>query len=130
MRWSVVSRPTRVAVNRKLPVAFTLPPNTGSPGALSTGSDSPVSIDSSTADVPSTTSPSTAIRSPGRTMTMSPRCTSATGTSISEPSRTTRAVRGWRLMSRLIASDVRPRARDSSTRPSSTRAMIAAATSK
>ncbi len=51
---------------------FTLPPNTIDPGAFSTGSDSPVSIDSSTADAPSTTSPSTGIRSPGRTTTTLP----------------------------------------------------------
>ena len=105
---SVVSRPTRVARKRKLPVEFTLPPNTPAPGSLSTGSDSPVSIDSSTADVPSTTSPSTGTRSPGLTMTMSPRRRPATGTSDSTPSRTTSAVRGWRSIRRLMASEVRP----------------------
>ena len=37
------------------------------PGCFSTGIGSPVSIDSSTALVPSTTTPSTGTRSPGRT---------------------------------------------------------------
>ena len=37
------------------------------PASFSTGSDSPVSIDSSTAEAPSITIPSTGTRSPGRT---------------------------------------------------------------
>ena len=47
-------------------------PNTASPGATSTGTGSPVSIDTSTADAPSTTVPSVAIFSPGRTTKRSP----------------------------------------------------------
>ena len=38
---------------------------TGSPGPTSTGTDSPVSIEASTAEAPSTTTPSVAIFSPG-----------------------------------------------------------------
>ena len=49
------------------PVVFIVAPIHRRSGALSTGIDSPVSIDSSTADAPSITSPSTGIRSPGRT---------------------------------------------------------------
>src|SRR5207253_2040980 len=50
MRASVVSLPTRVARNTKLPVRFTVPPNTVAPAVLSTGRLSPVSIDSSTVE--------------------------------------------------------------------------------
>jgi len=70
------------------------------------------------------------MRSPGRIRTKSPTRTSAVGTSSSAPSRTTRAVRGARLTSRRIASEVRPRARASSQRPSTTRVMTTALTSK
>src|SRR6266850_1882969 len=66
MRASVVSLPTRVARNTKLPVRLTVPPNTTAPGVLSRGTLSPVSIDSSTVEAPSTTTPSTGMRSPER----------------------------------------------------------------
>ncbi len=56
---------------------------TSSPGPFPTGMDSPVSMDSSTAERPSVTTPSTGIFSPGRTITRSPTSTSSTGTSIS-----------------------------------------------
>ena len=126
MRARVVSLPTRVARNRNAPVRFTEPATILDVGTFSTGRLSPVSIDSSTAEAPSTTTPSTGMRSPGRMRTRSPAPTSAAGTSISRPSRTTRAVRGARLTSRLIASDVRPRARASSQRPSTTSVMTTA----
>ena len=54
-------------------------------------------------DVPSTTSPSTGIFSPGRTEMRSPGTTSWMGTSASTPSRTSRAVRGCRPISLRIA---------------------------
>ena len=60
-----VSRPTLVASNLSMPSLLSVAPITGSPGLFSTGSDSPVSIDSSTAERPSTTTPSTGIFSPG-----------------------------------------------------------------
>ena len=50
-------------------LGLTVAAATSSPGPLSTGTDSPVSIDSSTAEVPSTTTPSTGTFSPGRTRT-------------------------------------------------------------
>ena len=53
------------------------------PALFSTGIGSPVTIDSSTLDAPSITTPSTGIRSPGRTRSRSPTCTSASGTSRS-----------------------------------------------
>ena len=129
-----VSRPTLVASNRKLPVALTVAPNTSSPRALSTGSDSPVSIDSFTAEVPDSTRPSTGIFSPGRTMTVSPGTTSSTRMSISVgpfgPSRTTRAVFACSPTRRRIASDVWPFARASSRRPTRMSAMMTLAASK
>ena len=90
--------------NLKLPVLLSVPPMTSSPTCFSTGIDSPVIIDSSTALAPSVTSPSTGIFSPGRTTTVSPTRTSSTGRSISLPSRTTRAVLACRPISFLIAS--------------------------
>ena len=107
-----------------------LPPTTGSPGRLSTGSGSPVSIDSSTADSPSATRPSTGMRSPGRTATRSPIVTWAIGISASTPSRSTRAVLGRRPISLRIAPPVRPLVRDSIILPSLIRVMMTAEVSK
>ncbi len=56
---------------------------TRSPARLSTGIDSPVTIDSSTAAAPSTTTPSTGIFSPGRTRSTSPTWITSSGTSSS-----------------------------------------------
>ena len=72
MRASNVWLPTRSARITKLPVWFRVAPVTRSPGPFSTGSGSPVSIDSSTVLPPSTTMPSTGIFSPGRTRSKSP----------------------------------------------------------
>ena len=55
-----------------LPLTAIVAPMTRSPGALSTGIGSPVTIDSSTAACPSTTTPSTGTFSPGRTRRRSP----------------------------------------------------------
>ena len=60
-----------------------------SPGATSTGTGSPVSNDASIADVPSSTMPSVAIFSPGRTTNRSPTSSSSTGIRTSVPSRST-----------------------------------------
>ena len=72
-----------------LPVVFTVAPMTASPIFLETGIGSPVSIDSSTAEAPSVTTPSTAIFSPGLTITRSPGTRASTATSASRPSRAT-----------------------------------------
>ena len=53
-------------------MVLTLPPMSSSPGPTSTGSDSPVTSEASTALVPSTTRPSVATFSPGRTTNRSP----------------------------------------------------------
>ncbi len=55
---SAVSAPTFVARTRRVPTVFTVAPITSEPGAFSTGMDSPVTIDSSTSDSPSSTRPS------------------------------------------------------------------------
>jgi hypothetical protein len=62
-----VSLPTFMARNLNAPVLFNVAPMTSSPFFLETGSDSPVSMDSSTAELPSTMTPSTGTFSPGRT---------------------------------------------------------------
>ena len=92
IRARAVSRPTRVARMTNEPVVLSVAPMTSSPGRLVDGSGSPVSIDSSTAETPSTTMPSTGTRSPGRTRSRSPGTTSASSTSASTPSRIRRAV--------------------------------------
>ena len=127
---SAVSAPTRVARRVNVPLVFSVAPMTSSPGPFTTGSASPVSIASSTAEDPSTTTPSTGTFSPGRTRTMSSWRTSAMGRSTSPPPRTTRAVRGCRPMSVRMASPVWPLARASSRRPSRMRVMMSAAESK
>ena len=65
---SAVSAPTRVARNVKLPVRLSVAAKTSAPVSLATGMLSPVSIDSSTVELPETTTPSVGIFSPGRTM--------------------------------------------------------------
>ena len=69
---NTVPRPTFVASSRNAPERFMVPVKTLAPEALSTGKLSPVSMDSSTADAPSRTVPSTGMRSPGRTTATSP----------------------------------------------------------
>ncbi len=124
-----VSAPTRVARTRRTPSREIVAPATSSPGPLATGMDSPVSIDSSTAARPSSTTPSTGIRSPGRTMTRSPGRTSSTGTFLSSPLRTIQASLGRSARSARIAREVRPFARASRNRPRRIRAMIITALS-
>ena len=125
-----VSSPTFVAAKRNDPLVFMVAPITSSPSRLVTGMDSPVIIDSSTADSPERTRPSTGIFSPGLTTTTSPICTSSTGTSTSSPPRTTRAVFACSPASFFMASLVRPFARASSRRPSRIRVMMSAEVSK
>ena len=79
IRASAVSSPTCVARMTNVPVVLSVAPMTSSPGPLATGIGSPVSSDSSTAEAPSTTSPSTGILSPGRTRSRSPTATVSSG---------------------------------------------------
>ena len=80
--------------------------------------------------VPDRTRPSVGKRSPGRTTTMSPSATAATGSSISPPSRSTRAVSGRSASRARMAAPVARRVRASSQRPNNTRVMTTAAASK
>ena len=130
MRESVESEPTRSARTAKDPVAFNVPPVTASPGSLSTGRASPVSIDSSISERPSTTTPSTGTFSPGRTITRSPATTWASGTVASTPPRTTHASGGVRFIKDSMAWFVAPFARDSRIFPSKTKVMSIAHVSK
>ena len=83
------------------------------PRPTSTGTDSPVSIEASTADSPLSTTPSVAIFSPGRTTNRSPTRSCSTGTSTSSPSRSTRASLAPSSSSLRIASPERRFARAS-----------------
>ena len=80
---SRVSLPMRRASTTSRPSALIVAPVTSDPTATSTGIDSPVSIDSSTALVPSTTTPSVAMRSPGLTTNRSPTASCSIGTRCS-----------------------------------------------
>ena len=126
MIWArAVSRPIRSARTRRKPPWLMVAPVTLSPGALSTGMLSPVSMLSSTEDPPSV-----GTLAPGFTSRMSPTFTCSRGISRSAPSRSTRAVLGERAIRRLMDSPVRPLERSSIVLPSSTRAMIIEALSK
>ncbi len=127
---SRVSLPTRSAPMTNVPWPLTVPPVTRSPGAFPTGMDSPVTIDSSTALLPSSTRPSTGTFSPGRTRSRSPTWTSASGTSSSPAGVMRRAVRGARSRRARTARPVSLRLRTSSTWPSSTSVVMPAAASK
>ncbi len=130
IRASAVSRPTRVARMTNEPVVLRVAPMTSSPVAFVLGIGSPVSIDSSTGDAPSTTTPSTGTLSPGRTRSRSPGTTTARSTSSSTPFRNRRAVVAWSPTRRRMAPVVRPLARCSSHLPSRIRPMMMVALSK
>ena len=89
MRASWVSAPTVSARTTRRPPALSVAPATVLPTVTSTGTDSPVSRLVSTAERPSTTVPSVASFSPGRTTKWSPTASSATGTRTSVPPRRT-----------------------------------------
>ena len=127
---NLVCSPTPVARISNRPSRFTVAPTTADPGPTQIGMDSPVNSDSSTELSPSMTSPSVAIRSPGLVMKVSDTSTSARGTSVSIPLRSTVArSRRSDNNSRIAELEVRF-ARDSNQRPASTNTGSAAATSK
>ncbi len=126
----VVSWPTRVARHFKKPDLFRVADDTGTPGALSTGTLSPVRALSSSAAVPSSTTPSTGTLSPGRTAKTSPAITCSMGTSASRPSRITEAVLGASFIRLFNASVVRPFERASRSLPRVIRVNIMPADSK
>ena len=131
IRASMVSRPTFSARMMSAPVWFNVPPVTAWPAVRVTGMDSPVTMDSSIDERPSSTTPSTGTVSPGRILSLSPMATASIGTSSSRPSRPIlRAVFGARSSKARIAPEVFSRARNSNTWPSSTRTVMTAAASK
>ncbi len=128
---SAVSAPTRVARTTIRPPTFTVAPVTASPGPTSTGTLSPVSSERSTAEEPSTTSPSVAIFSPGRTTKTSPVRSRSTGTRRSPPSSpSTAASFAPSAMSARRASPARRFARASKVRPASRNVMTTPTISK
>ncbi|OQC73796.1 MAG: hypothetical protein BWX45_00287 [Deltaproteobacteria bacterium ADurb.Bin002] len=127
---SVVSLPTFVAVHVRKPFWLSVAALTSLPADLSTGRLSPVSADSFTALVPLITFPSTGIRSPGRTINVSPVRTCSAGIVSSFPSRMTCAVSGARSMRLLIAFVVFPLLYASSVFPTVISVRIIAADSK
>ncbi|MPM75465.1 hypothetical protein SDC9_122458 [bioreactor metagenome] len=98
---SWVWAPTCRASMINAPVLLMVPPGTRSPSAACSGIGSPVIIEVSTAECPTQTVPSVAIRSPGRTRNRSPTRSSPSGTTTSRPSRITRTVVGARSPSAL-----------------------------
>ena len=81
-----VSAPTAAASTTRRPSSTTVPPITLEPGSTRTGLDSPVIALMSTAAPPSTTSPSAAIVSPGRTTKRCCSLSCSAGRIISVPS--------------------------------------------
>ena len=126
----VVSSPTRRASKVKAPDLLMEAAATLSPTPLSTGMDSPVRALSSTAEAPSTITPSTGMDWPGRTTIRSPTRTSSTGISVSTPSRRTLAVLGAKSIRRVMASLVLPLERVSRNLPRVMRVRIIPADSK
>ena len=119
----------RVARTIMRPLLFNDAPMTLEPGETSTGTDSPVSIELFTEDVPEITKPSVAIRAPGLTTKSSPMASSEIGMITSRPLRSTvtsLAPRAKRVESALPA---RVFARDSKWRPRITKSSTPAATS-
>ena len=128
MIWArAVSAPTRVASTTSEPEVLMVAPITSSPGAISTGTGSPVTIEVSTALTPSTTTPSVAMRSPGRTTNRVPTVSCSTGTSRPSSSRAVGAARPARARMALPERRV---ARCSSHFPSRIRVTITAPVSK
>ncbi|MPM24288.1 hypothetical protein SDC9_70769 [bioreactor metagenome] len=127
---SAVSLPIFVALNLKAPNLLIVAPTTESPIFLSTGRLSPVSIDSSIVELPSTITPSTGTFSPGLTRRTSPTTTSSIGISNSCSSRTTRAVFACNPISDLMAAEVWPLALASNSLPRIIRVISTAELSK
>ncbi|MPM65588.1 hypothetical protein SDC9_112485 [bioreactor metagenome] len=96
---------------RIVPESFTKPESTVSPIPTDRGTDSPVSADVSTADSPWVTSPSSGIRSPGRTSIIAPTSTTSGLTSLIPSSEITRAESGRRSIKEDIDLRDRPTAR-------------------
>ena len=131
MIWaSIVSCPVLYALKRKEPFWLMEPANTASPFFLRAGMGSPVSVLSSTYDSPLTTIPSTAMRSPGFTIMVSPACACSIGMLVSPLSVRMVTVLGCSPISFLMAVDVFCFARASNSLPRRMKAMMTLADSK
>ena len=130
MRASAVSAPTRVASTTRRPEVLTVAPTTASPGPTSTGTGSPVSNDVSTAERPSTTRPSVATFSPGRTTKRSPTASSSTAMRTSSPPRRTATSLAPSSRSACRAAPDRRFARASNHRPARISTTTTAAVSR
>jgi hypothetical protein len=109
MRASVVSSAALLLSTSSAPSPLIVPANTSPPGSLLTGTLSPVIGAWLTALLPEITRPSSAIRSPGRTMKRVPTGASAAAISRSSPpGERTRTVDGARSSSAEIARRARP----------------------
>ena len=127
----VVSAPTRVARTTSRPFTLMVAPVTASPTATSRGTLSPVTNEVSTLDAPSATTPSVAMRSPGRTTNWSPTFNSATGTRRSIPLASTTLASNAPRSSRARSAPPACRfARDSKYRPARMSATVVEATSR
>ena len=112
------------------PFIFIVAPRTLSPGPTSSGTLSPVIVLVSIDARPSTTTPSAANFSPGRTTIKSSIRTTLAGIVFSTPSRITTASRAPRVSNARKASPALNFARVSRKRPIKIKAVIEAATSK
>ena len=127
---SWVSPPTRVTRTTSRPPALTVAPTTVSPTPTSTGTDSPVSIEASTAEEPSSTTPSVATFSPGRTTNRSPTASRSIGTRVSTPFRSSETSLEPSSSSARIAAPARRFDRASKYRPARMNVVTPAAASR
>ena len=125
-----VSAPTRVARTTRRPPALTVAPVTGSPGPTSTGTGSPVRREASIAEVPSSTMPSVATFSPGRTTNRSPTASWSTGMRSSTPSRRTETSLAPSSSNARRAAPARRLERASKNRPARMNVVTPAAASR
>ncbi len=110
-RWmpaSAVSSPTAVTLTRSPESVATVPATTVSPMLRRTGSDSPVTMDSSISAAPSTMTPSAGTLPPGRTITTSSTRSSdgATVSVLLPASPTTRSASSGRSAANESSADV------------------------
>ena len=119
--------PTLTASTVIEPLPLMVAPITSSPTPTGTGAGSPVIMEASTLLAPSTTTPSTGIFPPGRTMSLMP--TSMASTATVEPSSSS-AVLAPRPASALMSSPDLRLARASNQRPRRISVTMTAAVSK
>ena len=118
IRASELSSAVVLTSTSSTPVPLIDPANTSPPGPASTGTDSPVIAETSSAVRPVRITPSVAMRSPGLTTIRSPTRSCAGASTTSRPSRSTVASSGTSDSS--ARSPRRVRASEYSSKPSLT----------